>query len=82
MESWKKVILIFTIVIIFNKKLQKITNKKFQKNISFQKINENVLSACNEFNVQKCVSCLSTCIFPDKTSYPIDETMVNFLFGL
>lgn len=35
MESWKKVILIFTIVIIFNKKLQKITNKKFQKNISF-----------------------------------------------
>ncbi|VDN59555.1 unnamed protein product [Dracunculus medinensis] len=41
------------------------------------KINENVLSACNEFNVQKCVSCLSTCIFPDKTSYPIDETMIH-----
>jgi len=23
------------------------------------------------------VSCLSTCIFPDKTSYPIDETMIH-----
>ena len=27
--------------------------------------------------VKKLVSCLSTCIFPDKTSYPIDETMVH-----
>merc|ERR1719321_1962779 len=27
--------------------------------------------------VQKLVSCLSTCIFPDKTSYPIDETMLH-----
>ena len=27
--------------------------------------------------VEKCVSCLSTCIFPDKTTYPIDETMVT-----
>jgi nucleoside-diphosphate-sugar epimerase len=27
--------------------------------------------------VAKCVSCLSTCIFPDKTSYPIDETMIH-----
>jgi len=40
-------------------------------------INQNVLQCCNEFNIQKCVSCLSTCIFPDKTSYPIDETMVH-----
>lgn len=23
------------------------------------------------------VSCLSTCIFPDKTTYPIDETMIH-----
>ena len=27
--------------------------------------------------VKKLVSCLSTCVFPDKTSYPIDETMVH-----
>lgn len=26
--------------------------------------------------MKKVVSCLSTCIFPDKTSYPIDESMV------
>jgi GDP-L-fucose synthase len=40
-------------------------------------INDNVLQACHEYNVTKCVSCLSTCIFPDKTTYPIDETMVH-----
>jgi len=27
--------------------------------------------------VKKLVSCLSTCIFPDKTTYPIDETMIH-----
>lgn len=27
--------------------------------------------------VKKVVSCLSTCIFPDKSSYPIDETMIH-----
>jgi len=40
-------------------------------------MNNNVLQLCHEFNVKKCVSCLSTCIFPDKTTYPIDETMVH-----
>ncbi|RWS03243.1 hypothetical protein B4U80_06617, partial [Leptotrombidium deliense] len=28
-------------------------------------------------NVKKCISFLSTCIFPDKTVYPIDETMLH-----
>jgi len=27
--------------------------------------------------VRKLVSCLSTCVFPDKTTYPIDETMIH-----
>jgi GDP-L-fucose synthase len=40
-------------------------------------INDNVMECCREFNVVKLVSCLSTCIFPDKTTYPIDETMVH-----
>ena len=40
-------------------------------------INLNVLKCCYEFKVQKCVCCLSTCIFPDKTTYPIDETMLH-----
>ena len=46
----------------------------FRKNMA---INDNVLSLCYEYDVQKLVSCLSTCIFPDKTTYPIDETMVQ-----
>ncbi|KAK5575552.1 hypothetical protein RB653_006685 [Dictyostelium firmibasis] len=46
----------------------------FRENID---INDNVLACCKEFNIVKCVSCLSTCIFPDKTTYPIDETMIH-----
>lgn len=41
------------------------------------RINDNVLNTSFEKGVQKVVSCLSTCIFPDKTTYPIDETMVH-----
>lgn len=40
-------------------------------------INDNVMEACRVHGVQKLVSCLSTCIFPDKTTYPIDETMIH-----
>lgn len=40
-------------------------------------INDNILQCCKEFEVQKLVSCLSTCIFPDKTTFPIDETMIH-----
>merc|ERR1719507_614488 len=41
------------------------------------KMNDNILAISHKFGVQKVVSCLSTCIFPDKTTYPIDETMVH-----
>ncbi|XP_019768105.1 GDP-L-fucose synthase [Dendroctonus ponderosae] len=40
-------------------------------------MNDNVLRLSHETGVKKVVSCLSTCIFPDKTQYPIDETMVH-----
>jgi GDP-L-fucose synthase len=40
-------------------------------------INYNVVKCCHEFGVKKMVACLSTCIFPDKTTYPIDETMLH-----
>lgn len=46
----------------------------FQRNNLY--INDNVLQTAHEFDVKKVVSCLSTCIFPDNTKYPIDETMV------
>lgn len=41
------------------------------------RINTNVLSACSKFNVQKVVSCLSTCVFPDRAIYPIEERMLH-----
>ena len=40
-------------------------------------MNDNIFEACREHGVTKLVSCLSTCIFPDKTTYPIDETMIH-----
>ena len=46
----------------------------YEKNIL---INMNVLKVCHEIKVKKLVSCLSTCIFPDKTTYPINESMLH-----
>ena len=40
-------------------------------------MNDNVLRLAFDYKVKKCISCLSTCIFPDKTTYPITETMVH-----
>lgn len=48
--------------------------KFFQLNMA---MNENVLSSAHAVGVKSCISCLSTCIFPVKTTYPIDETMVH-----
>lgn len=46
----------------------------FEKNIL---MNMNVLKCCHRYKVKKVVCCLSTCIFPDNTTYPIDETMLH-----
>ena len=43
-------------------------------------MNDNILSSSHKYGVKKVVSCLSTCIFPDKTTYPINETMVSKLY--
>jgi len=40
-------------------------------------INDNVLHHSYLFGVQKLVSCLSTCVFPDKVEYPLDETKLH-----
>jgi GDP-L-fucose synthase len=40
-------------------------------------INDNIMENCRLHNVTKLVSMLSTCIFPDKTTYPINETMLH-----
>lgn len=40
-------------------------------------MNDNVLQSAHENGVNKVISCLSTCIFPDDTTYPIDESMIH-----
>jgi GDP-L-fucose synthase len=40
-------------------------------------MNDNIMECSRIYGVKKLVSCLSTCIFPDKTTYPIDETMLH-----
>lgn len=40
-------------------------------------INYNVIKCSHEFGVKKFIGCLSTCIFPDKTTYPINEDMLH-----
>lgn len=46
----------------------------FRENIL---ISDNIMECCRIYKIKKLVSMLSTCIFPDKTSYPIDETMLH-----
>jgi len=46
----------------------------FRENIL---INDNIMECCRIYKIKKLVSFLSTCIFPDKTTYPIDETMLH-----
>jgi GDP-L-fucose synthase len=40
-------------------------------------INTNVIENCRKFNVEKLVSFLSTCIFPDKIEYPLSENKIH-----
>ena len=40
-------------------------------------MNLNVLKAAHKNNIQNIISCLSTCIFPDNTTYPINEEMLH-----
>ena len=57
---------------LFKNMTQKV--KMFEENMD---INSNVIKCCHKYNVKKLISCLSTCIFPDKTTYPINETMLH-----
>jgi len=42
------------------------------------RINENILEACNIYNVQRGIFCLSSCIFPTNPSkYPMNESMLH-----
>lgn len=54
-------------------------NMKYKVEFLLQnlQLNNNMLQCCHEFKVEKCLSMASTCIFPDKTTYPLDETMLH-----
>jgi GDP-L-fucose synthase len=41
------------------------------------KINMNVIRCSYETGVKQCISCLSTCIFPDAVEYPITEDQLH-----
>jgi len=40
-------------------------------------INANLLEVAHERKTQKVISCLSTCVFPDKVTYPLDESKIH-----
>lgn len=40
-------------------------------------INDNILHVSYETKTQKVISCLSTCVFPDKVEYPLDELKIH-----
>ncbi|WVQ94041.1 hypothetical protein IAU59_001119 [Kwoniella sp. CBS 9459] len=40
-------------------------------------MNDSVLQASHELGVEKVVSCLSTCVFPDKVTYPLTEDKIH-----
>jgi GDP-L-fucose synthase len=40
-------------------------------------INDNVIHTSYTHKVEKLVSCLSTCVYPDKVDYPLTETNIH-----
>ncbi len=40
-------------------------------------INTNVIESSRKFGVKKLVCFLSTCVFPDKVEYPLNEKIRN-----
>ena len=57
--------------------LYKNMNNKVQMLEDNVDMNSNIVKCCHIYKVNKLIACLSTCIFPDKTTYPIDETMIH-----
>jgi len=41
------------------------------------KMEMNIIETCNKYGIKNGVFCLSTCIYPDKTSYPIKEEYIH-----
>ena len=52
-------------------------NQKVQMLESNLLINFNVLKVAHELDINSVMCCLSTCVFPDKVTYPIDESQLH-----
>jgi GDP-L-fucose synthase len=52
-------------------------NQKVQMFEDNMLMNMNVLRACHKMNITRVIGALSTCIFPDDTTYPINEDMLQ-----
>ena len=57
--------------------LYKNMNSKVEMLEKNLRMNDNIVTACFQSGVKNFMGALSTCIFPDKTTYPIDETMLH-----
>ena len=57
--------------------LYKNLNNNLKMYLDNLKINQNILYFCDKYKVKKIVSCLSTCVFPNKVKYPINESMLH-----
>ncbi len=52
-------------------------NRKSCRWLTAVAMQDNINVLCKEHQVRKLISCLSTCIFPDKASYPIGEDALH-----
>lgn len=57
--------------------LYKNINSNYEMFMDNMAINNNIMQACKEYNVTHGLFILSTCVFPDKTEYPINEMMLH-----
>ncbi len=57
--------------------LYKNINSNYEMFMDNMAINNNIMQCCKEFKVQHGLFILSTCVFPNKTEYPINETMLH-----
>ena len=57
--------------------LYKNLDANYEMYMDNMKMQMNIIECCNKYNVKEGVFCLSTCIFPDKVSYPIKEEYLH-----
>ena len=74
-EKYKPKQVIFLAAIVGG--LYKNLEYNYEMYIDNMKMQMNIIECCNHFNIDDAIFCLSTCIFPDKVSYPIKEEYLH-----